>query len=115
MAAPRPRFPSILRKCRNCGCGLLRETRCWQKNTGSSSTGTAICWPTREKRTRIRSKPETEMVRRLSPHLKQLESESITIMREVAAEFHRPVLLYSVGKDSSVMLHIALKAFHPSK
>ncbi|HEY3645760.1 MAG TPA: sulfate adenylyltransferase subunit CysD [Gammaproteobacteria bacterium] len=48
-------------------------------------------------------------------HLKQLEAESIHIIREVAAEFERPVMLYSIGKDSSVMLHLALKAFHPGK
>lgn len=48
-------------------------------------------------------------------HLKRLEAESIRIIREVAAEFRNPVMLYSIGKDSSVMLHLALKAFHPSK
>jgi sulfate adenylyltransferase subunit 2 len=48
-------------------------------------------------------------------HLSRLEAESIHIMREVAAEFHNPVMLYSIGKDSSVMLHLAMKAFHPSK
>ena len=48
-------------------------------------------------------------------HLKQLEAESIHIMREVAAEFDKPVMLYSVGKDSAVMLHRALKAFYPGK
>ena len=48
-------------------------------------------------------------------HLKQLEAESIHIMREVAAEFENPVMLYSVGKDSSVMVHLAMKAFHPAK
>ena len=48
-------------------------------------------------------------------HLKQLEAESIHIMREVAAEFDKPVMLYSVGKDSAVMLHLALKAFYPGK
>lgn len=52
--------------------------------------------------------------RRLT-HLKELEAESIHIIREVAAEFERPVMLYSIGKDSSVMLHLALKAFHPGK
>jgi sulfate adenylyltransferase subunit 2 len=54
-------------------------------------------------------------VRALSPHLKRLEAESIAIMREVAAEFANPVMLYSIGKDSGVMLHLALKAFYPSK
>src|SRR5262245_35346897 len=48
-------------------------------------------------------------------HLQRLEAESIHIMREVAAEFANPVMLYSIGKDSSVMLHLALKAFYPSK
>ena len=48
-------------------------------------------------------------------HLKQLEAESIHIIREVAAEFENPVMLYSVGKDSSVMVHLAMKAFYPAK
>jgi sulfate adenylyltransferase subunit 2 len=53
--------------------------------------------------------------RPLSAHLRALEAESIHIIREVAAEFERPVMLYSVGKDSAVMLHLALKAFYPSR
>lgn len=48
-------------------------------------------------------------------HLEQLEAEAIYIMREVAAECEKPVMLYSIGKDSSVMLHLALKAFYPEK
>jgi len=51
----------------------------------------------------------------LSAHLKALEAESIEIMREVAAAFDNPVMLYSIGKDSGVMLHLAAKAFYPSK
>ena len=47
-------------------------------------------------------------------HLKQLEAESIHIMREVVAEFNNPIMLYSIGKDSSVMLHLAKKAFYPA-
>jgi sulfate adenylyltransferase subunit 2 len=47
-------------------------------------------------------------------HLRQLESESIHIIREVAAEFQNPVMLYSIGKDSACMLHLARKAFHPA-
>lgn len=50
---------------------------------------------------------------RLSPHLSALEDESIFILREVAAECRKPVLLYSIGKDSSVLLHLAIKAFYP--
>ena len=51
----------------------------------------------------------------LMSNLDRLESESIHILREVAAEFRKPVMLYSIGKDSSVMLHLALKAFAPGK
>ena len=55
------------------------------------------------------------MPRQRLSHLKQLEAESIHIFREVVAEFERPVLLYSIGKDSSVLLHLARKAFYPGK
>src|SRR5580698_4263201 len=48
-------------------------------------------------------------------HLQSLEAESIHIMREVVAECENPVMLYSIGKDSAVMLHVAMKAFYPSK
>ena len=48
-------------------------------------------------------------------HLEELEAEAIYIMREVVAECEKPVMLYSIGKDSSVMLHLALKAFYPEK
>src|SRR6187397_470559 len=48
-------------------------------------------------------------------HLRQLEAESIHIIREVAAEFENPVMLYSIGKDSSVMVRLAMKAFHPGR
>lgn len=51
----------------------------------------------------------------LPHHLRRLEAESIAILREVAAEFRNPVLMYSIGKDSSVLLHLARKAFHPAK
>ncbi|MEA3535627.1 sulfate adenylyltransferase subunit CysD [Rhizobium sp. CC-YZS058] len=67
------------------------------------------------------SLPETELHNPqtskapLDPHLKALENESIHIFREVAAEFEKPVMLYSVGKDSSVLLHLARKAFYPGR
>src|ERR1035438_247866 len=48
-------------------------------------------------------------------HLDRLEAESIHIMREVVAECENPVMLYSIGKDRAVMLHLAMKAFHPAK
>ena len=50
----------------------------------------------------------------LPPHLRRLEAEAIHIMREVVAEFRNPVMLYSIGKDSSAMLHVAIKAFQPA-
>jgi sulfate adenylyltransferase subunit 2 len=56
----------------------------------------------------------TEISQAKMTHLKQLEAESIHIIREVAAEFENPVMLYSIGKDSSVMLHLAMKAFYPA-
>ena len=52
--------------------------------------------------------------RPLTPHLQRLEAESVEILREVAAEFRKPVMLYSIGKDSGVMLHLARKAFFPA-
>jgi sulfate adenylyltransferase subunit 2 len=55
------------------------------------------------------------MTNALPLHLKRLEAESIYIMREVVAEMRNPVMLYSIGKDSGVMLHVAMKAFHPAK
>ncbi|MCX7368434.1 MAG: sulfate adenylyltransferase subunit CysD [Alphaproteobacteria bacterium] len=54
-------------------------------------------------------------LQRLTPHLARLEAEAIGILREGACAFRRPVLLYSIGKDSSVLLHLALKAFFPGK
>src|SRR5580700_4516928 len=51
---------------------------------------------------------------KLPLQLRRLEAEAIEIMREVVAEFKNPVMLYSIGKDSSVMLHLAVKAFHPA-
>jgi sulfate adenylyltransferase subunit 2 len=59
--------------------------------------------------------PEARAPARVTPHLKRLEAEAISILREVAAEFRNPVLLYSIGKDSSVVLHLALKAFAPGR
>lgn len=57
----------------------------------------------------------TTLIQPRRSHLARLEAESIFIMREVAAEFRNPVMLYSIGKDSSVMLHLAMKAFYPAK
>jgi sulfate adenylyltransferase subunit 2 len=62
-----------------------------------------------------RFKDRPERAQPLSAHLRELEAESVHIIREVAAEFERPVMLYSIGKDSAVMLHLAMKAFWPSR
>jgi sulfate adenylyltransferase subunit 2 len=62
---------------------------------------------------RFRERPGR--ARPLAAHLRALEAEAIHIMREVAAEFDNPVLLYSIGKDSTVLLHLAMKAFWPAK
>jgi sulfate adenylyltransferase subunit 2 len=59
--------------------------------------------------------PDPVSVRSRLTHLQRLEAESIHIMREVVAQCERPVMLYSIGKDSSVMLHLALKAFYPAR
>ena len=64
--------------------------------------------------TAVDTSPDRALEFRLS-HLRQLEAESIHIIREVAAEFDNPVMLYSIGKDSSVMVQLARKAFHPAK
>lgn len=58
---------------------------------------------------------EAQRPRPLSPHLRRLEAEAISILRETAASFRNPVLLYSIGKDSSVVLHLAAKAFAPGR
>ena len=63
----------------------------------------------------VQPKASGDARRPLSDHLKRLEAESIEIIREVAAAFDNPVMLYSIGKDSGVMLHLAAKAFYPSK
>ena len=68
--------------------------------------------PRREASLEANDAPVAADPRRLT-HLKQLEAESIHIIREVVAEFDNPVMLYSIGKDSSVMLHLARKAFYP--
>lgn len=62
-----------------------------------------------------RGAPDGAAMRTAASHLRRLEAESIHILRETAAEFRKPVMLYSIGKDSSVLLHLAIKAFHPGK
>src|SRR3989454_11288860 len=63
----------------------------------------------------VASEGPEQLVSKKLNHLRMLEAESIYILREAAAEFARPVMLYSIGKDSSVMLRLAQKAFFPGK
>ena len=71
--------------------------------------------PPRALTMRVSNDQRPNMDRERLTHLQQLEAESIHIIREVAAEFENPVMMYSIGKDSSVMLHLARKAFYPGK
>jgi sulfate adenylyltransferase subunit 2 len=85
---------------------------------GRTETGTLMLHPPQEPSASVLSTHDLPLT--ISPatgmaHLKALEAESIHIMREVAAQFQKPVMLYSIGKDSSVMLHLACKAFWPAK
>ena len=70
---------------------------------------------TKSSAVKAQSDASSPMTEKTMTHLDRLEAEAIHIMREVAAEAENPVMLYSVGKDSAVMLHLALKAFYPSK
>ena len=72
-------------------------------------------WSTRPIESKFERPMKEESDRMLPRHLRRLEAESIEIMRDVVAEFKKPIMLYSIGKDSSVMLHLAVKAFYPSK
>src|SRR5690349_11547514 len=86
--------------------------------SGAAASGKSL-WARRGRRRPLRSaepRPRsTSLPRALSPQLQDLESEAIYILREAAAQFAKPVLLYSIGKDSSVLLHLARKAFFPAK
>ena len=74
-----------------------------------------VMLPTVDPAQRALAPPDTFGRPRKLTHLEQLEAESIHIIREAVAESEKPVLLYSIGKDSSVLLHLALKAFYPAK
>ncbi|WP_425067995.1 sulfate adenylyltransferase subunit CysD [Reyranella sp.] len=73
-----------------------------------------MCPPAAAHAAKIKHSDQTIRSAGLSPHLQRLEDEAIHILREVVAEYRKPVMLYSVGKDSSVMLHLARKAFYPA-
>jgi sulfate adenylyltransferase subunit 2 len=83
------------------------ETKLRFRQTATTDLATAI-------RAYVRQGPDAPRGRFLTPHLRRLEAEAIEIMREVVAQCQNPVFLYSIGKDSTVMLHIARKAFFPA-
>src|ERR1700692_4995838 len=74
-----------------------------------------VMLPTADPAQRALAPPDTFGRARNLTHLEQLEAKNIHIIREPVAESEKPVLLYSIGKDSSVLLHLALKAFYPAK
>jgi sulfate adenylyltransferase subunit 2 len=96
-----PRFVFDLRKGRSPSTRTIEKVRKWIAGQAAAAPRQAAPRP----------HPEAAAL----THLDRLEAESIHIIREVAAECEKPVMLYSIGKDSAVMLHLALKAFYPSK
>ena len=107
-----PSFVFDLRKGRSPSTRTLDKVRTWiqQHKAGApKAPATAPSTPASGEMQAMAS-PKHELT-----HLERLEAESIHIIREVAAECEKPVMLYSIGKDSAVMLHLALKAFYPSK
>jgi sulfate adenylyltransferase subunit 2 len=98
---------------------FIKELRVYAASQVTFVSDTMVLVPVAERIARLReaSSSAASASRRapLSAHLRRLEAEAIGILREVAAEFRNPVLLYSIGKDSSVLLHLALKAFYPAK
>jgi sulfate adenylyltransferase subunit 2 len=105
-----PSFVFDLRKGRSPSTRTVDKVRSWiqQQRAPASTLAPATTPITGE--TQAMASPTRQLT-----HLERLEAESIHIIREVAAECEKPVMLYSIGKDSAVMLHLAIKAFYPSK
>jgi sulfate adenylyltransferase subunit 2 len=105
-----PSFVFDLRKGRSPSTRTVEKVRNWiaQQKAGSARTAATATESSGE--TPAMASPKHDLT-----HLQRLEAESIHIIREVAAECEKPVMLYSIGKDSAVMLHLAIKAFYPSK
>jgi sulfate adenylyltransferase subunit 2 len=95
-----PSFVFDLRKGRSPSTRTIEKLRGWISANGAPP---------------MSATPKSMIAAHRMTHLEKLEAESIHIIREVAAECEKPVMLYSVGKDSAVMLHLAMKAFYPSK
>jgi sulfate adenylyltransferase subunit 2 len=105
-----PNFVFDLRKGRSPSSRTIDKVRGWMTKHMSTLT-TPAAWPVLETKSAV---PILKPNGRLT-HLERLEAEAIHIIREVAAECEKPVMLYSIGKDSAVMLHLAMKAFYPAK
>jgi len=103
-----PSFVFDLRKGRSPSTRTMNKVRGWMGQQRTAAT------PAPEKTMPVSAAAPAHDQGRLT-HLERLEAESIHIIREVAAECEKPVMLYSIGKDSAVMLHLAMKAFYPSK
>ena len=104
-----PNFVFDLRKGRSPSTRTMDKVRAYIAGTAQTQDNPAAQASGTSPAERLLTAPE-----RLS-HLERLEAESIHIIREVAAECEKPVMLYSIGKDSAVMLHLAMKAFYPAK
>ena len=98
-----PSFVSDLRKGRSPSTRTIEKVRAWIR-----TQETQMAEPSK-------SRSDSLIPGHRLTHLEKLEAESIHIIREVAAECEKPVMLYSIGKDSAVMLHLAMKAFYPAK
>jgi len=111
-----PSFVSDLRKGRSPSTRTMERIREWmraRRNEAPKRTSAPNSLSSQTPKAEI-GRPMDIPHHRLT-HLERLEAESIHIIREVAAECEKPVMLYSIGKDSAVMLHLAMKAFYPSK
>jgi sulfate adenylyltransferase subunit 2 len=103
-----PNFVFDLRKGRSPSMRTIEKVKAWM--TKQIEPAVQDAWPVLETKSAKRGSGAPVLT-----HLDRLEAESIHIMREVAAECEKPVMLYSIGKDSAVMLHLAMKAFYPAK
>ena len=109
-----PSFVFDLRKGRSPSTRTIERVREWMARSRPGATLPTANSPTATTPTAEATTPMDIQPNRLT-HLQRLEAESIHIIREVAAECEKPVMLYSIGKDSAVMLHLAMKAFYPAK
>jgi sulfate adenylyltransferase subunit 2 len=109
-----PNFVFDLRKGRSPSLRTIDKIKTWIAQQMEASSPGPGSWPVLETKSVKLPSVDKKATQGLT-HLDRLEAEAIHIIREVAAECEKPVMLYSIGKDSAVMLHLALKAFYPAK